>query len=247
MVEEQVFQSALSVLRHVMSAADTGWICQLRPRPAACLAPPAARGQIDLEAPVRRYIPDFCAPDVTLRDVLMHRSGVTLPVFMQQPERWSDWNNVVAALAEEPPAYPRGTLAYQPIAFGWILTEILQRVTGGSLHASPHASSAANFSGKAKRRAPTLIGWANPSTCSMAPTSPLPSSVTTTPLRHGRRSCPAPACFLVSALRSAGSAPSLRLVEHGRGRMLRPSRRLFRRRLRRSANQRGDRDGHQRQ
>ncbi len=84
---------------------------------------------------MRRYIPDFCAPDVTLRDVLMHRSGVTLPVFMQQPERWSDWNNVVAALAEEPPAYPRGTLAYQPIAFGWILTEILQRVTGGSLHA----------------------------------------------------------------------------------------------------------------
>jgi CubicO group peptidase (beta-lactamase class C family) len=100
---------------------------------ARCVALLEARGKLDVNASVRRYIPEFCAPDVTLLDVLTHRSGVTMPRLSRHPELWSDWKNVVAGLCDEPPAYRRGTLAYQPIAFGWILTEVLQRVTGESL------------------------------------------------------------------------------------------------------------------
>jgi CubicO group peptidase (beta-lactamase class C family) len=91
------------------------------------------RGLIDVHAPVRRYIREFVAADVTVLDVLTHRSGVTLPELGRRPELWDDWGNIVKALRSEPPAYPRGTLAYQPMAFGWILTEVLQRITGETL------------------------------------------------------------------------------------------------------------------
>jgi beta-lactamase family protein len=70
---------------------------------------------------------------VTVLDVLTHRSGVAMPHLSAHPELWSNWSNVVAALRDESPTYRRGTLAYQPIAFGWILAEVLQRVTGRSL------------------------------------------------------------------------------------------------------------------
>ncbi|HYQ05333.1 MAG TPA: serine hydrolase domain-containing protein [Polyangiaceae bacterium] len=96
---------------------------------ARCVALLEMRGKLELNAPVSRYVPEFCAPQVTLFDVLTHRSGVTLPYLSAHPELWSDWRNVVSALREEPPAFRRGTLAYQPMAFGWILSEVLQQVT----------------------------------------------------------------------------------------------------------------------
>jgi len=47
------------------------------------LAHAAARfeecGKIDIHAPVSRHIQEFVAPDVTVLDVLTHRSGSTLP------------------------------------------------------------------------------------------------------------------------------------------------------------------------
>ncbi len=93
------------------------------------------RGMIDVHAPVRRYLSEFVAPDVTVLDVLTHRSGITLPELSRHPELWGEWRNVLQALRDEPPAFPRGTLAYQPLAYGWILTEVLQRVTGDTLEA----------------------------------------------------------------------------------------------------------------
>ena len=102
---------------------------------AAAMARLDGRGLVDASAPVRRYIPDFVAGDVTLLDVLTHRSGITLPELSRRPELWADESAVAAALRSEPPTYPRGTLAYQPIAFGWIVAEILRRVTGESLEA----------------------------------------------------------------------------------------------------------------
>lgn len=93
------------------------------------------RGQIDIHAPVRRYLAEFVAPDVTVLDVLTHRSGITLPELSRHPDLWGDWRNVVQALQHEAPAFSRGTLAYQPLAYGWILCEILQRITGDTLEA----------------------------------------------------------------------------------------------------------------
>jgi CubicO group peptidase (beta-lactamase class C family) len=91
---------------------------------------------VDVSAPVARYIPEFAdngKQDITVLDVLLHRSGVLLEAFGDTPEAWSDWGNVVRALSEAKPRFARGTLAYSPAGFGWILGELVQRVSGKPL------------------------------------------------------------------------------------------------------------------
>lgn len=93
-------------------------------------------GRLDVEAPVARYFPEFAQQDkagITVREVLTHRSGVLLEELGNQPELWPDWDAVVRGMAEARPRYPRGTLAYSPAGFGWILAEVVQRISGQSL------------------------------------------------------------------------------------------------------------------
>lgn len=93
-------------------------------------------GRLDVEAPVARYFPEFGQHDkagITILDVLTHRSGVLLEELGKEPELWPDWQAVVCAMAEARPRYARGTLAYSPAGFGWILAEVVQRISGQSL------------------------------------------------------------------------------------------------------------------
>lgn len=92
-----------------------------------------SRGVLDPHAPVARYWPEFAAhgkEHVTVLDVLTHRAGVFTPELMMTPSRWPDWDGVVAELAATKPRYPRGTFAYMPYEFGWILGELVRRITG---------------------------------------------------------------------------------------------------------------------
>jgi CubicO group peptidase (beta-lactamase class C family) len=91
---------------------------------------------VDVGAPVARYIPEFAAngkQDITVLDVLLHRSGVLMEAAFANPDDWSDWNNVVRAMVAAKPRFGRGTLAYSPAGFGWILSELVQRVSGQTL------------------------------------------------------------------------------------------------------------------
>ena len=93
-------------------------------------------GQVDVGAPVARYIPEFAdngKQDITVLDVLLHRSGVLMEAFTATPDDWWDWNNVVRAMADAKPRFARGALAYSPAGFGWILGELVQRVSGKTL------------------------------------------------------------------------------------------------------------------
>lgn len=93
-------------------------------------------GRLDVTAPVARYVPELGAhgkQDVTVLDVLTHRSGVLLHELQRRPEDWSDWDKVVKAMADATPTFPRGTLAYAPTAFGWILAEVVHRISGQHL------------------------------------------------------------------------------------------------------------------
>lgn len=95
-------------------------------------------GLVDVAAPVARYIPEFGnngKQDITVLDVLLHRSGVLLEQVLDNPDDWSDWNNVVRAMGDAKPRFARGTLAYSPAGFGWILGEMVQRVSGQTLEA----------------------------------------------------------------------------------------------------------------
>jgi CubicO group peptidase (beta-lactamase class C family) len=93
-------------------------------------------GRIDVEAPVARYFPEFARHGkdaVTIRDVLVHRSGVLLGVLGNHTDWWSHPEAVMAAMRDARPEFPRGTLAYSPAAFGWILAEVVRRITHQSL------------------------------------------------------------------------------------------------------------------
>jgi CubicO group peptidase (beta-lactamase class C family) len=94
------------------------------------------RGLLDINAPIADYWPAFAAHGkqaITAHDVLTHRSGLLTPEIDSRTDRWSDWTSLMAALADVRPTYPRGTQAYNPLAYGWILGELARRVTGHSL------------------------------------------------------------------------------------------------------------------
>src|SRR5206468_10000694 len=93
---------------------------------------------IDVAAPVATVWPPFAASgkgEITILDVLTHRAGLVLEDLANDRQRWSDWDAVTAAVAAAPPDYPRGTLAYEAYSFGWILGEVIRRVSGQPIDA----------------------------------------------------------------------------------------------------------------
>jgi CubicO group peptidase (beta-lactamase class C family) len=94
------------------------------------------RGLLDVEHPVSHYVPQFGREgkgDITVLDVLTHRSGVLVPRLWNSPETWVDWDRVQEEIWNTRPRYRRGTLVYHPWEFGWILGEVVRRVAGRPL------------------------------------------------------------------------------------------------------------------
>ncbi len=94
------------------------------------------RGLIEIAAPVARYFPGFGAggkAEITVEDVLTHRSGLLAEDLVRDPARWADWDALMEAIAAARPERPRGTLCYESHAFGWVAAEVVRRVTGRSL------------------------------------------------------------------------------------------------------------------
>jgi CubicO group peptidase (beta-lactamase class C family) len=104
-----------------------------KPLVAIAVAVLEQRGAIEVERPVSFYWPEFGhagkAP-ITLLDVLLHRSGLFLWEIEADWRCFGDWELIMARIAATEPAFARGTLAYQPMGFGWILGELVRRVTG---------------------------------------------------------------------------------------------------------------------
>jgi len=107
-----------------------------KPLAAICIALLEYRGLLDVEAPIARIFPEFGKhgkDQITTLDVLTHRSGILMPDFVSKPNLWADREAIQTALIETVPTYRRGTLAYHPYEYGWILNEILLHVDGRSL------------------------------------------------------------------------------------------------------------------
>jgi CubicO group peptidase (beta-lactamase class C family) len=107
-----------------------------KPIVALAVAMLEERGVIDVAAPVARYFEEFGRNGkrgITVLDVLTHRAGVLTPDLLRRPGDWADRDKVRAALADAEPAWPRGTLAYMPYEYGWILAEVIQRAAGRPL------------------------------------------------------------------------------------------------------------------
>ncbi|MDH6120309.1 serine hydrolase domain-containing protein [Kitasatospora sp. GAS204B] len=94
----------------------------------------AQRGQLDLDAPVAEYWPEFKAAGkerIPVRWLLSHRAG--LPA-LDVPLRVADvlaWEPAVAAVAAQVPAWEPGSAhGYHPYTFGWLVGEVVRRVSG---------------------------------------------------------------------------------------------------------------------
>jgi CubicO group peptidase (beta-lactamase class C family) len=98
----------------------------------------ADRGLIDYDAPVAEYWPEFAQngkEGVTVRHVLSHSSGLhRLRSIIDGGHRMLDWDHMVQALEREAPAYEPGTKAgYHALTYGWLVGEIVCRVSGRPL------------------------------------------------------------------------------------------------------------------
>ncbi|SPL91764.1 Esterase A [[Actinomadura] parvosata subsp. kistnae] len=104
---------------------------------AACALLLAQRGELDLDAPVARYWPEFAAGGkerIPVRWLLTHQAG--LPVLDRPitPAEAIAWDPVVDALAAQRPAWEPGTEhGYHAFTYGWLVGEVVRRVSGRSI------------------------------------------------------------------------------------------------------------------
>ena len=71
---------------------------------------------------------------ITVEQVLSHTAGVPFGDLDSDPARWTDWDAVVTAMEEIDPVFPPGErAAYHSINYGWLVGELLRRVTGDSI------------------------------------------------------------------------------------------------------------------
>lgn len=109
-----------------------------KPVVAVALAMLEERGVVDVNAPVATYFPEFAANGkgaLTVLDVLTHRAAVFTPGLLARPRDWGKREAVRQALIDATPRFPRGTLAYMPYEYGWILDEVVRGATGRGLDA----------------------------------------------------------------------------------------------------------------
>ncbi|MCP4434862.1 MAG: beta-lactamase family protein [Actinomycetia bacterium] len=98
----------------------------------------ADRGEVDYDEPVATYWPEFAQggkQDVTVRHVITHSAGLhRIRSLVDHGSRMHDWDHMVEALAEAEPAYEPGTRhGYHALTYGWLVGEIVRRVSGDDI------------------------------------------------------------------------------------------------------------------
>ncbi|GHH07962.1 serine hydrolase domain-containing protein [Streptomyces lanatus] len=92
------------------------------------------RGELDLDAPVGEYWPEFKAHGkerLLVRHVLNHRAGLPVLDRPLTPEAALDPHRGPAAVAAQTPTWEPGTdHGYHALTYGWLLDELVRRVTG---------------------------------------------------------------------------------------------------------------------
>jgi len=91
-------------------------------------------GRLDPDATVAAYWPELAAngkAGITVRMVLSHRAGLAAVDGELTLDDIAAWDPVVAAIAAQAPNWEPGTAhGYHSRSFGWIVGELIRRVTG---------------------------------------------------------------------------------------------------------------------
>jgi CubicO group peptidase (beta-lactamase class C family) len=97
------------------------------------------RGLLDPAAPVCEYWPEFAAAGkeaITVEWVLTHKSGLAAIDATLTLSEALAWDPIVEALAAQKPLWEPGTAhGYHALTFGWLVGELVRRVTGTSIGA----------------------------------------------------------------------------------------------------------------
>jgi CubicO group peptidase (beta-lactamase class C family) len=104
---------------------------------ALCALVLADRGEIDLNAPVAKYWPEFAAEgksEIEVRQLLGHTSGLAGWTEAVTLNDLYDWEKSTTLLARQAPWWKPGTAAgYHNYTIGHLVGEVVRRVTGKSL------------------------------------------------------------------------------------------------------------------
>ncbi len=104
---------------------------------AACALLLAQRGELDLDAPVARYWPEFAAQGkerLPVRWLLTHQAGLPAIDRPITPAEAITWEPMVKALAAQKPCWEPGTEhGYHGLTYGWLVGEVVRRVSGRSV------------------------------------------------------------------------------------------------------------------
>ena len=140
---------------------------------ALCTLMLVDRGQLDLDAPVADYWPEFAQAGkekLPVRYLFSHSSGLAgfdepIPV-----EALYDWDRITAMLARQAPWWQPGTASgYHGETFGYLLGELVRRITGktmgaffreevaGPLGADFHIGLAAEHDGRVAELIPPVM------------------------------------------------------------------------------------------
>ena len=94
----------------------------------------AERGLLDYDLPIAAVWPEFAQhgkDGVTLRHALTHAAGVPALPAGVTPADLTDWDRMCAIVAASRPLWEPGTTTgYHAWTFGWLVGEVVRRVTG---------------------------------------------------------------------------------------------------------------------
>jgi CubicO group peptidase (beta-lactamase class C family) len=104
---------------------------------ASCILLLIERGQLDLDAPVARYWPEFAAAGketVRVRHVVSHRAGLPGLAAPLRYDDWQDYEKIESLLAAQPLASdPDAFNAYHPMTIGWLCGALVRKIDGRTL------------------------------------------------------------------------------------------------------------------
>jgi CubicO group peptidase (beta-lactamase class C family) len=104
---------------------------------AVCANLLAQRGELDLDAPVAEYWPEFKAQgkgEIPVRWLLCHKAGLPYVDAELTLEEALAWEPMVRALEEQAPIWEPGSAhGYHATTYGWLVGEVVRRVAGRSV------------------------------------------------------------------------------------------------------------------
>ena len=97
----------------------------------------ASRGKLDLDAPVAQYWPEFAQGGkeaIPVKMLLNHQAGLAAVRNPLPPGAFFNWEGMIHALERQEPWWKPGSQhGYHALTFGWLVGEVVRRVSGKSL------------------------------------------------------------------------------------------------------------------